>query len=134
MGNASNVATAVTPSGDVTATNAGVFAIGSNKVTDAMFRQSIGLSVVGRSVNSTGNTADINAANDGEVLRRSGTSLGIWNSRYTWDNQSSSHKCKDQRCSLVKNYWNSHDTIRIWNNRCTFYHPGKWQDSPGKRK
>jgi hypothetical protein len=35
------------------------------------------LSVVGRSANSTGDVADIAAANDGEVLRRSGTSIGF---------------------------------------------------------
>jgi hypothetical protein len=35
------------------------------------------LSVVGRSANSTGNVADITAANDGQVLRRSGTSIGF---------------------------------------------------------
>lgn len=36
LGNGSNVATAVTPSGDVTMTNAGVTAIGTNKVTAPM--------------------------------------------------------------------------------------------------
>jgi hypothetical protein len=35
------------------------------------------LSVLGRSANSTGDRADIAAANDGEVLRRSGTSVGF---------------------------------------------------------
>jgi hypothetical protein len=42
-----------------------------------MLRQSAGLSVIGRSANSTGNVADITAANDGQVLRRSGTSVGF---------------------------------------------------------
>jgi hypothetical protein len=46
-------------------------------VTDAKFRQSAGLSVVGRSANSTGNVADITAGTDGHVLRRSGTALGF---------------------------------------------------------
>lgn len=36
VGNGSNVATEVTPSGDVTMTNAGVTAIGAGKVTEAM--------------------------------------------------------------------------------------------------
>lgn len=36
VGNASNIATGVTPSGDVTITNAGVTAIGANKVLSAM--------------------------------------------------------------------------------------------------
>lgn len=38
---------------------------------------SAGLSIVGRSANSSGALADITAANDGEVLRRSGTSIGF---------------------------------------------------------
>lgn len=38
---------------------------------------SAGLSVVGRSANTTGSVADITAANDAEVLRRSGTSIGF---------------------------------------------------------
>ncbi len=65
--------------GDVTGSGTGSFAasIGANKVTDAMLRQSAGLSVVGRGVNSTGNVADIAAGADGLVLRRSGTSLGF---------------------------------------------------------
>jgi hypothetical protein len=36
-----------------------------------------GLSIIGRSANSAGANADIIAANDGEVLRRSGTSIGF---------------------------------------------------------
>lgn len=65
--------------GDVTATGPGSVAatIANNAVTDAKFRQSAGLSVVGRSANSTGNVADITAASDGEILRRSGTSIGF---------------------------------------------------------
>ena len=64
--------------GDIVVSGTGtVFNIDANAVSDAKFRQSAGLSVVGRSANSTGNTADITAANDGEVLRRSGTALGF---------------------------------------------------------
>ena len=66
-----------TLTGDVTVNSAGVTAIGTNKVTDAMLRQSAGLSLLGRAGNSTGNVADIAAANDNEVLRRSGTSIGF---------------------------------------------------------
>jgi hypothetical protein len=51
--------------------------IASNAVTDAKFRQSAGLSVVGRTTNSTGNVADITAGTDGHVLRRSGTSVAF---------------------------------------------------------
>ena len=46
-------------------------------VTNAKLRDSTGLSVIGRTANSTGDPADIIAASDGEVLRRSGTSIGF---------------------------------------------------------
>ena len=49
----------------------------ANAVTDAILRQSAGLSVIGRSANSTGNVADVTAASDGQVLRRSGTAVGF---------------------------------------------------------
>lgn len=75
VGNGSNVPTAVTPSGDATMSNAGVIAIGANKVTDAMIRQSAGLSVIGRSANSTGNVADITAGTAWHVLRRDGSNV-----------------------------------------------------------
>lgn len=60
-------------SGNVTGTST----IGTNKVLDGMLRQSAGLSVIGRSANTTGNVADLTAASDGAVLRRSGTTLGF---------------------------------------------------------
>jgi len=64
--------------GDVTASaNSFATTIASNAVTDAKFRQSAGLSVIGRSANTTGNVADITAASDGQVLRRSGTTIGF---------------------------------------------------------
>lgn len=73
---AGNYITALT--GDVAATGPGSVAatIAANAVTDAKFRQSAGLSIVGRSTNSTGNVADITAGTDNNVLRRSGTSIG----------------------------------------------------------
>jgi len=46
-------------------------------VTDAKLRHSAGLSLVGRSADSTGAVADITAATDNTVMRRSGTSLGF---------------------------------------------------------
>lgn len=52
------------PSGSVTST------IGANAVTDAKFRQSAALSVVGRAVNSIGNVADIVAGADDRILAR----------------------------------------------------------------
>jgi hypothetical protein len=51
--------------------------LGDNQVTDAKLRDSAALSVIGRSANSSGDPADIAAANDGEVLRRSGTVVGF---------------------------------------------------------
>lgn len=65
--------------GDVTtpAANNAATTIAANAVTDAKFRQSAGLSVVGRSANTTGNVADITAASDNQVFRRSGTSIGF---------------------------------------------------------
>lgn len=51
--------------------------VANNAITDAKLRDSVGLSVIGRSANSSGDPADIAAASDGEVLRRSGTTLGF---------------------------------------------------------
>jgi hypothetical protein len=48
-----------------------------NSISNTLIRQSTGLSVVGRSANSTGNVADITAATDLHVLRRSGSSIGF---------------------------------------------------------
>lgn len=69
----------ITLTGDVTGSGTGSFAatIAANAVSNAKLRQSGGLSVVGRSANTTGDVADITAANDGEVLRRSGTAIGF---------------------------------------------------------
>lgn len=53
------------------------FSVETNGITDAMLRQSAGLSVIGRSANTTGDVADITAASDHQVLRRSGTSIGF---------------------------------------------------------
>lgn len=65
--------------GDVTATGPGSVSatIANNAVTDAKLRQSAALSVIGRSANSTGNVADIAAGTTGNVLVRSGTTLGF---------------------------------------------------------
>jgi hypothetical protein len=51
--------------------------ISNNAVSNAKFRQSAGLSVVGNSSSSTANVSDITATSDGQVLRRSGTALGF---------------------------------------------------------
>jgi hypothetical protein len=52
--------------------------LGANCVLDANFRQSVALSVLGRSANSTGNITDISTTNaSGAVLRESGGVLGF---------------------------------------------------------
>jgi hypothetical protein len=60
-----------------TATGPGSVAatISANAVTDAKFRQSAALSIVGNATNATANVADITAGTDGFVLRRNGTAL-----------------------------------------------------------
>jgi hypothetical protein len=65
--------------GDVTtsAANSAATTIANNAVSDAKLRQGGALSVIGRSANSTGNVADISAASDNQILRRSGTTLGF---------------------------------------------------------
>lgn len=64
--------------GDVTASqNSNSLTIASNAVSNAKFRQSAGLSLVGRSANTTGDVADITAGSDHQVLRRSGTSIAF---------------------------------------------------------
>jgi hypothetical protein len=64
--------------GDVTA-NAGSNAttIAANVVSNTKLRDSVALSVIGRSANSTGDPSDIVAGTDGHILRRSGTTLGF---------------------------------------------------------
>lgn len=51
--------------------------IAADAVTDSKLRDSAGLSVIGRSANTTGNPADLVAGADGDVLRRSGTAVGF---------------------------------------------------------
>lgn len=48
-----------------------------NSVADGYLSQRGALSVMGRAANSTGNVADIVSTADGQVLRRSGTTLGF---------------------------------------------------------
>jgi hypothetical protein len=56
---------------------AGNATIQDNTISNAKFRTSTALTVVGRSSNSTGDVADITASTDHQVLRRSGTTLGF---------------------------------------------------------
>ncbi len=51
--------------------------IANDAVDNTKLRDSAALSVIGRSANSSGDPADIAAATDGHVLRRSGTTLGF---------------------------------------------------------
>jgi hypothetical protein len=51
--------------------------IANDAISNAQLRNSAALSVIGRSANTVGDPADIVAANDGEVLRRSGTTVGF---------------------------------------------------------
>lgn len=51
--------------------------LANNAVDNTKLRDSVGLSVIGRADNVTGDPADIVAATDGQVLRRSGTSVGF---------------------------------------------------------
>lgn len=61
----------ITTSGSITVN------INNGAVTDSKIRNSAGLSVIGRSVNTTGQVADIIAGIDNQVLRRSGTNIGF---------------------------------------------------------
>lgn len=64
-------------SGDITMDADGVTAIGANKVTNGMLRQSGALSLIGRSANSTGNVADISAvAGSGCAYREASNVIG----------------------------------------------------------
>lgn len=51
--------------------------IDNSAVTHEKIEDGTGLSIIGRAANSAGVNADIVAANDGEVLRRSGTAVGF---------------------------------------------------------
>ncbi len=69
----------ITLTGDVTGSGTGSFSatIANNAVSNAKFRQSAARSLVGTAGNSTANVADITAATDNQVMRRSGTSIGF---------------------------------------------------------
>lgn len=65
--------------GDIIVSMTGsVITLDDNVVSNSKFRQSAGLSVVGRSANTTGNVADITGT-AGQILRISGTTLGFGN-------------------------------------------------------
>lgn len=60
-----------------TITSTGTIRVATNGIVDSLIRQSVGLSIIGRSANTTGNVADITAGSDKQVLRRDGTSIGF---------------------------------------------------------
>lgn len=62
VGNISNIAASVTPTGDVTISNAGVTAIGTNKVTNTMLAQVATQTIKGRTTAGTGNVQDLTQA------------------------------------------------------------------------
>lgn len=72
VGNASNVATGVAMSGDATINNTGLLTIANSAISNAKIRNSSGLSVIGRSVASSGVVGDITATTNGDVLQMVG--------------------------------------------------------------
>jgi hypothetical protein len=64
--------------GDITVSASGAtWTIDNNAVTDAKLRDSAAVSVIGRSANSTGDPADIAAASNDFLLRRTGDALSF---------------------------------------------------------
>lgn len=79
----------LTGGGDLSANR--TFDVATNGITNSLFRQSAATSVVGRSVGSTGDVADIAASTNGEYLRRTGGALAfgvplqLWRSGFHQD-------------------------------------------------
>ncbi len=74
--NASTVTTNANLTGPITSVG-NATSVTNNAIADTMLRQSSALSVIGNSTNSTANVADISAASDNQVLRRSGTAIAF---------------------------------------------------------
>lgn len=62
LGNASNVVTSVAMSGDVTINNAGVTAVGSNKITNSQLAQMPTQTIKGNNTGGTANASDLSAS------------------------------------------------------------------------
>lgn len=76
FGQASNSPLCRTVTGDITF-SAGTSAIGANRVTNSLLRQSAAISLVGNSTNATANVGDISAAAASDcVFRESSSTLG----------------------------------------------------------
>jgi hypothetical protein len=67
----------ITIAGAITLTDARNFCVMANYLTAASLENVTGLSVVGRSAGTAGQSAAITAGSDGQVLRRSGSVLGF---------------------------------------------------------
>jgi hypothetical protein len=76
VGNSSNLAAAVAMTGDISINNVGLTSY-TGILPYSKFSNGTGLSIVGRSANTSGVQADIVAGTDAHVLRRSGTTLGF---------------------------------------------------------
>lgn len=77
VGNSSNIATEVAMSGDATIANTGSLTIANNAISNAKFRQSAGLSIIGNINVGSGNVADITATASNQVLRVNSTGTSI---------------------------------------------------------
>jgi hypothetical protein len=64
--------------GDIVVSGGGtVWTVDNNTISNAKLRDSSATSVIGRSAGTSGDPADISAGSDGDVLRRSGGTLGF---------------------------------------------------------
>lgn len=73
----SEIATDGVDAAEIVAGAVGTSELATNAVANADFRQSAALSVVGNATNATADVADIAAASDHQVLRRSGTAIAF---------------------------------------------------------
>lgn len=62
---------------DDSGNDASVVSLGTNSISNTLFRQSTALSIVGNGTNATANVADITAGADYQILRRSGTAVSF---------------------------------------------------------
>jgi hypothetical protein len=74
---ADNISNLNVTTGKIADLNVTTGKIANNAVDNTKLRDSAGLSVIGRTSSTVGDPADIVAASDGQVLRRSGTSVGF---------------------------------------------------------
>lgn len=75
VGNSSGLATAVAISGDITTTNAGVTAIGANKVANSQLATMATTTIKGQSVGGSGSPIDLTAAQAAAIIGSVGGAL-----------------------------------------------------------